>query len=159
MILLKNKKFFALIFLVFCLYVKFYKFDRYFISSKNNKINITYLIDDDFVYIIPYKYWGLSNPKTNFIKFDRSNYSQEMNVLTFLSTTKYPMVISYESGDLIENKLITNYYFFRNNEIYNDPYLNEIVFGKNEREIEITSSHVRDYNPFWCFFNKFVPRI
>ncbi|EKT3958578.1 hypothetical protein NTJ28_002594 [Flavobacterium psychrophilum] len=151
---LRNKKLLLLLLISICLYIKVYKFDRYFIPSKNNKTHITYLIDGNLVYIIPYKYWGLSNPKTNFIKFDRSNFSEEMNTLTFFNSEKYHTVIEYENGELIENKLSDNCYYFNSSELRKNPYLNEIRFQKNKKNVEITSTYIRSNNPFWNFINK-----
>ncbi|MGH2667500.1 hypothetical protein [Flavobacterium sp.] len=153
---LKSKKKLVLlsICLVLFLYLKLYKFDRYFIISKNDKNCVTYFMDGNSVYIMPYKYWGLNNPTSNYIKFDRSNYSQEMNILTFYNTEKYPFIFEYENGDLIENKLNKNYYYFKRKEIFNDPYLKEIKFGDNEKKVEITSSYIRNNNPFWYLINK-----
>lgn len=154
--LLKQKKLWLVLAICMCVYLKIYKFDRYFIYSKNDEICVTYFIDGNFVYLIPYKYWGLGNPKKNYMKFDRSNYSEEMNILIFYKTKKYPFVIEYESGNLVENKLKKDYYYyyFKNDEVFNNPYLNEIQFGKNLKNIEITSSYIRDNNLFWTALNK-----
>ena len=153
---MKNRKFWFIlpICIVIILYFKIYKFDRYFISSKNNAYCVTYFMDGNLVYIMPYKYWGLSNPKTNYIKFDRSNYSQEMNILTFYKTGQYPFIFEYENGDLIENKLDKKYSFLKRKEVFTNPHLKEIRFGKNEKNIEITSSYIMDNNPLWWVVNK-----
>ncbi len=154
--LIKNRKFWfiILICIVLSLYLKIYKFDRYFISSKNSEDCVTYFKDGNSVYIMPFKYWGLSNPKTNYLKFDRSNYSEEMNILIFYRTEKYPFVFEYESGDLVGNKLDRDCYFLKRNKVFNNSYLKEIRYGENEKNIEITSSYIRDNNPFWWIINK-----
>jgi hypothetical protein len=152
--LLKNKWFLILIFFVMCAFIKIYFFDRYFISSKDNKTTITYFIDKNYVYILPYKYWGFSNPKSNYIKFDRTNYSQEMNVITFYKTERFKFILEYENGQLVENKLSNDCFYFTSKEIFKTPYLNEIKFGQNKNNIVVTSSFVRNNNPFWVLINK-----
>ena len=152
---IKNKKIVLLsICLILFLCLKFYKVDRYFITSKNDKDCVTYFMDGNLVYIMPYKYWGLSNPESNYIKFNRSKYSQEMNILTFYNTEKYPFVFEYENGDLVENKLDKGFYFLEQNKVFTNPYLKEIRYGKNKKNVVITSSYIRDNNPFWYLIGK-----
>lgn len=129
--------------------------DRYYFYSTDKKYCITYLIDNQYVYILPYKYLSKQLPTNNFLKFNRKNYSEEMNILNFFFDKKYGLVIEYGSGDLIQNKLNAGSTYINSNLTYKNIYIYNIIYGKNLEKTHVNSAYIRDYT-FFGRLNKII---
>ncbi|OYU84350.1 MAG: hypothetical protein CFE24_07015 [Flavobacterium sp. BFFFF2] len=146
----RAKKVFSLIFVlivVFCL-GKIGKLNRRFFSVDEENIMISCIIDGDYIYFVDGMYLGFGLPDGDYIKFDRSNYTYEMNDICIFKLKGHETVITYENGICVKNLLPSNYQYWSSEAINKSQYCNDIIFGKNVNKILFHNFHV-----YRCFFN------